>query len=192
LYAYVVGNVIHVDSSLLTRRISYFGRHHLLLVCSLLQVSLLLFISNVYGETIMQVREVMSPSPKVLAADATIREAAIQMRDCSSGLMPIQKNDRLIGMLTDRDITVRGIAGGKSLDDKVTDIIAEEVLYCFENDDVKSVLKNMQQQQVQRLVVLNNDQSKDLVGIVSVADIADKCEDTESAKAIVECCRHYH
>jgi len=140
----------------------------------------------------MQVREVMSPSPKVLAADATIREAAIQMRDCSSGLMPIQKNDRLIGMLTDRDITVRGIAGGKSLDDKVTDIIAEEVLYCFENDDVKSVLKNMQQQQVQRLVVLNNDQSKDLVGIVSVADIADKCEDTESAKAIVECCRHYH
>lgn len=140
----------------------------------------------------MQVREVMSPSPKVLAADATIREAAIQMRDCSSGLMPIQKNDRLIGMLTDRDITVRGIAGGKSLDDKVTDIIAEEVLYCFENDDVKSVLKNMQQQQVQRLVVLNNDQSKDLVGIVSVADIADKCGDTESAKAIVECCRHYH
>lgn len=140
----------------------------------------------------MQVREVMSPRPKVLAADATIREAAIQMRDCSSGLMPIAKNDRLIGMLTDRDITVRGIAGGKSLDDKVTDIIAEEVLYCFESDDVKSVLKNMQQQQVQRLVVLNNDQSKDLVGIVSVADIADKCEDTESAKAIVECCRHYH
>lgn len=140
----------------------------------------------------MQIREVMSPRPKVLAADATIREAAIQMRDCSSGLMPIQKNDRLIGMLTDRDITIRGVAGGKSPDDKVSDIIAEEVLYCFENDDVKSVLKNMQQQQVQRLVVLNNDQSKDLVGIVSVADIADKCEDTESAKAIVECCRHYH
>lgn len=140
----------------------------------------------------MQVREVMSTRPKVLAADATIREAAIQMRDCSSGLMPIEKDDRLIGMLTDRDITVRGIAAGKSLDDKVTDIIAEEVLYCFENDDVKSVLKNMQQQQVQRLVVLNNDQSKDLVGIVSVADIADKCEDAESAKAIVECCRHYH
>jgi len=140
----------------------------------------------------MQIREVMSPSPKVLAADATIREAAIQMRDCSSGLMPIQKNDRLIGMLTDRDITVRGIAEGKSLDDKVTDIIAEEVLYCFEDDDVKSVLKNMHQQQVQRLVVLNNDKSKDLVGIVSVGDIADKCEDEESAKAIVECCRHYH
>jgi len=140
----------------------------------------------------MQIREVMSPRPKVLAADATIREAAIQMRDSSSGLMPIQKNDRLIGMLTDRDITVRGVAGGKSLDDKVSDIIAEEVLYCFENDDVKSVLKNMHQQQVQRLVVLNNDQSKDLVGVVSVADIADKCEDAESAKAIVECCRHYH
>jgi len=140
----------------------------------------------------MQVREVMSPRPEILAADATIREAALKMRECESGIMPIAKNDKLIGMLTDRDITIRAVAEGVSADQKVTDILASEVLYCFENDEVKSVLKNMHDQQVQRLVVLNNPEQKDLVGIVSVADIADKCDDADSARAIVECCRHYH
>lgn len=140
----------------------------------------------------MQVRDVMSPRPEVLTADATIREAALKMREYESGIMPIQKNDRLIGMLTDRDITIRAVAEGINLDDKVSQILAPEVLYCFEDDDIQSVLHNMREQQVQRLIVLNNPQSKDLVGIVSVADIADKCDDAESAQAIVECCKHYH
>lgn len=141
----------------------------------------------------MQIREVMSTRPKILADDATIREAAIQMRDFESGVMPVAKNERLIGMLTDRDITIRAVADGKSPDAKVTEILAQEVLYCFEDDDVTAVLKNMHEQQVQRLIVLNNRDSKDLVGIVSVADIADRCKgDVESAKAIAECCSHYH
>jgi len=141
----------------------------------------------------MQIREVMSTRPKILSADATIRDAAIQMRDCESGIMPIARNEKLIGMLTDRDITIRAVADGKNLDDKVTDILAEEVLYCFEDDDVNAVLKNMHEQQVQRLIVLNNRESKDLVGIVSVADIADRCKDDDTAaKAIARCCSHYH
>lgn len=141
----------------------------------------------------MQVREVMSTRPKILPADATIREAAIQMRDYESGIMPIAKNEKLIGMLTDRDIAIRAVASGKNLDATVTDILAPEVLYCFEDDEVISVLKNMHELQVQRLIVLNNRESKDLVGIVSVADIADRCkEDVDSAKAIAECCSHYH
>lgn len=141
----------------------------------------------------MQVKDVMSARPKTLAADATIREAAIQMRDCESGIMPIAKNDKLIGMVTDRDITIRAVADGKSLDDKVTSILAEEVLYCFEDDDVMAILENMHEQQVQRLIVLNDQENKDLVGIVSVADIADQCQDdAQSALAIAKCCSHYH
>lgn len=141
----------------------------------------------------MQVREVMSRRPNVLGADATIREAAMQMRDDSIGLIPVSRGEKLVGMVTDRDITIRAIADGMSPDDKVSKIISDEVLYCFESDDIKAVLKNMHEQKVQRLIVLNNEQSKDLVGIVSVADIADKCKnDGESAKAIAECCSHYH
>lgn len=141
----------------------------------------------------MQVREVMSHQPKVLAVDATIREAAMKMRENSCGALPIEREDKLIGMLTDRDIAIRAVAEGKNPDDKVSEIMNDQVLYCFENDDVQAVLKNMDEQQVQRLIVLNNPQEKRLVGIVTLSDIADKCtDDVDSAKAIAECCRHYH
>lgn len=141
----------------------------------------------------MQVREVMSQQPQVLAANATIREAAIKMRDSSCGALPVEREDKLIGVLTDRDIAIRAVADGKSLEDSVSEIINNQVLYCFENDDVEAVLKNMHEQQVQRLIVLNDEENKELVGIVSVADIADKCkDDVKSAQAIAQCCSHYH
>ena len=140
----------------------------------------------------MQIKEVMSPKPEILAADATIREAAIEMRDLASGAMPIYKEDKLIGVVTDRDITVRGIAEGRSPDDKVKDILTNDVFYCFEGDEIKEALKNMHEKQVQRFIVLDNPDNKELVGIVSVADIADHCKDDESARAIAECCSHYH
>ena len=140
----------------------------------------------------MQVKEVMTKRPEVLGEQATIREAAMRMRDCGSGVIPVASNDKIIGMITDRDLTVRALAEGKSPEDQISDIIAKEVLYCYESDDVKTVLKNMHQQQVQRLIVLNDETQKDLVGMVSVGDIADKCQDEDSAKAIAECCRHYH
>lgn len=140
----------------------------------------------------MQIKDVMSQKPDVLASQATIREAALHMRDYQNGLVPIYRDNKLIGMVTDRDITVRGIAEGKSPDDSVSAIMTDEVLYCFEDDDVENVLKNMQENQVQRLVVLDNPERKDLVGVVSVADIADNCEDEKTSRAIVDCCRHYH
>lgn len=140
----------------------------------------------------MQIKDVMSAKPDVLAANATIREAAMRMKDDDAGLMPLYQNDRLVGTVTDRDITVRAVAEGKSPDDKVSEISTDAVFYCFENDEVTEALHNMHERQVQRLIVLNNQESKDLVGIVSVSDIADKCKDDESAKAIAECCRHYH
>lgn len=140
----------------------------------------------------MQIREVMSPKPEVLEANASIREVAMRMRDDAIGIMPVNSGQKLIGMVTDRDIVIRAIAEGKNPDDQISDIVTDAVLYCFENDDVKNVLHNMHEQEVQRLIVLNNPESKDLVGIVSVADIADKCRDDESVKAIAESVSHYH
>lgn len=140
----------------------------------------------------MQVREVMSEKPRVLPADASIRDAALRMREIAVGAIPVARDDRLIGMITDRDIAVRAVADAKSPQGSVSDILTDEVFYCFEDDDVISVLENMHEQHVQRLVVLNNERDKDLVGMVSVADIADHCEDAEMAEAIARSCSHYH
>lgn len=140
----------------------------------------------------MQVRDVMSSKPEFMSSDATIREAARRMKDEKCGCIPVSEKDRLIGVLTDRDITVSAIAEGKSPDDKVGNIAVGKVLYCFEDDDIESVLKNMQEQHVKRLVVLNDQSKKDFVGMISVGDIADKCSDSqEFSSDIAKCCKNY-
>ena len=140
----------------------------------------------------MQVKEVMSSMPEFVSADATIAETARRMREMNTGFVPIAENDQIIGIVTDRDLVVRAMADGKSLDDKIISIKTPKVLYCAEDDDVKEVLKNMEEQHVQRLIVLNNRQDKDCIGVVTLADIADRSEDPETNKCIVDCCRHYH
>lgn len=140
----------------------------------------------------MQVKEVMTRRPQYLGADATIREVAETMRKNDTGFEPLVQGDKIIGTVTDRDITVRAVAEGKGPDEKASSIATEKVLYTFEDVDVKEALKNMQDQKVQRLVVLNNPDSKDLVGVVTVGDIADKCQDDDMARQIVNSSKHYH
>lgn len=141
----------------------------------------------------MQVREVMSEKPEFMSAEATIQDAAKRMKDQSCGCVPVASNDRLVGILTDRDIAIAAIAEGKGLDEKVGNVVAKgKVLYCFENDDIGDVLRNMSEQHVQRLVVLNDQKNKDFVGMISVSDIADKCSDKQDlSQAIAQCCKHY-
>lgn len=140
----------------------------------------------------MQVRDVMTKRPQYLDADATIREAAELMRKHNNGFEPLVRGDKIVGTVTDRDIAIRAVADGKNPDDKVSSIATQEVLYTFEEDDVKDVLKNMQEQNVQRLVVLNNPQDKEFTGVVTVGDIADHCEDEDVARQLVDCTKHYH
>lgn len=140
----------------------------------------------------MQVRDVMTRRPHYLSADATIREAAELMRKNNSGFEPLARGDRIIGTLTDRDITIRAVAEGKSAEDKATSIATDRVLYTYEEDDVVDVLNNMQEQKVQRLVVLNNVNDKRFTGVVTVGDIADRCDDEAILHELVECTRHYH
>lgn len=139
----------------------------------------------------MQAKDVMTTRPEYLDADVSIRDVADKMRDIDSGFEPLVRNDKVVGVVTDRDIVVRGVAEGMDPAGKAMDIASDKPLYTFEDEDLTAVLKNMQTQQVQRLLVLNNATDKDLVGIITIGDIADHCQDDNLAKELVACARHY-
>ena len=119
----------------------------------------------------MKIREAMTPDVRTVGPEATIREAARIMAETDVGALPVAAGDRLAGMVTDRDIAVRAIAIGKGPDTTVGEVMTHEVLYCFDDDDIADVCENMADMQIRRLPVVNAD--KRLVGIVSLADIAD-------------------
>ena len=118
----------------------------------------------------MQVRDAMSDDVQIASPNQSIRDAAILMAKIDAGVLPVGDNDRLVGIITDRDIAVRAIALGKGPDTPVREVMSEEVKYCFEDDDVDDVAQNMADIKVRRLPVLNK--SKRLVGIVSLGDLA--------------------
>jgi CBS domain-containing protein len=118
----------------------------------------------------MQIREAMSDDVRIASPNQTIRDAAILMAKIDAGILPVGDNDRLVGMISDRDIAVRAIALGKGPDTPVREVMSEDVKYCFEDDDVDDVAQNMADIKVRRLPVLNK--SKRLVGIVSLGDLA--------------------
>ncbi len=118
----------------------------------------------------MKVSQAMTRDVRVANPDQTIRDVARTMAELDTGVMPVGENDRLVGMITDRDIAIRGVAEGKSPDAPVREVMTPEVRYCFEDEDVTDVARTMSEQQVRRLPVLNRD--KRLVGIISLGDVA--------------------
>jgi CBS domain-containing protein len=122
----------------------------------------------------MKVKETMTTNVRIANPDQTIREAAQAMAEVDSGVLPVGENDRLIGMITDRDIAVRGVGQGKGPDTRIREVMTDHVDYCFEDQDVDEVTKNMADIKVRRLPVLNRD--KRLVGIISLGDLAQSGE----------------
>jgi CBS domain-containing protein len=118
----------------------------------------------------MRVSEAMTREVRVASPDQTIREAAQMMAELDAGALPVGEQDRLIGMITDRDIAVRAVAHGKTPDTRIRDVMTDDVKYCFDDEEVEEVARNMGDVQVRRLPVVDRD--KRLVGIVSIADIA--------------------
>ena len=118
----------------------------------------------------MKVCDAMSRNVEVASPTQSIRNAAKIMAKIDVGVLPVGENDRLIGMITDRDIAVRAVAEGKATTTKVRDIMSEEVLYCFEDQDLDEVARNMSVMKIRRLPVVNRD--KRLVGIISFGDLA--------------------
>ena len=134
----------------------------------------------------MNVSDCMTPNPRVCAPTATIQEAARAMKEIDSGFLPVGENDRLVGMITDRDIAVRGVAEGCGPSAKVRDVMSQEVKYCFDDADTDEVLGNMAEIQVRRMPVVDHD--KRLVGIVSIGDLA-KEEHRDTGKALGDIAR---
>jgi CBS domain-containing protein len=119
----------------------------------------------------MELREIMTRNPEVVSGDASLQEAATKMKNLDVGLMPICDGDRLQGMLTDRDITIRATADGRDPNKtKVTAVMSTDVAYCFEDQEVAEAVSLMEARQIRRLPILNKD--KRLVGVVSLGDIA--------------------
>ena len=118
----------------------------------------------------MKVKEAMSTDVQLINPDQTIREAAQMMVEIDAGALPVAENDRLVGMITDRDIAVRAVALGKPAETKVRDIMSGEVLYCFEDEELMHISRNMSDMKVRRLPVVNRD--KRLVGLISFSDVA--------------------
>ncbi len=119
----------------------------------------------------MQIKDVMTREVDLIGPTTTINEAARMMRDDDIGILPVAEADRLIGMITDRDIVVRAVAQGKDPGStSVREAMSDRVLYCFEDQSTDEVAANMGEQQVRRLPVLNRD--KRLVGIISLGDLS--------------------
>lgn len=126
----------------------------------------------------MQLRQVMTRDVEVVRPDVPIRDAARRMREIDVGPIPVCDGERLVGLLTDRDITIRAVAQGCDPNTTcVRDVMTPDVTCCFEDQDVEQAAALMEQRQIRRLPVL--DRNKHLVGIVSLGDLATCVPDRE-------------
>jgi len=130
----------------------------------------------------MKVSECMTRNVRMAGQNETLQQAARLMADLDAGVLPVNDGDRLVGMITDRDICVRAIAQGKGPETPISEVMSKEVRYCYDDEESDAVLRNMGDIQVRRLPVLNRD--KRLVGIVSLADLASIGQTARAGEAL--------
>jgi CBS domain-containing protein len=119
----------------------------------------------------MHIRDVMTPDPRTITPNDSIREAARIMRDEDTGAVPVVENGRPVGMITDRDIVVRAVAEDSQMNRPVRDIVTSNVLSASPEMSTREAAELMSEHQIRRLPVVENDR---LVGIVSIGDLAVK------------------
>lgn len=131
----------------------------------------------------MQVQDAMTRTVELVAPDTPATEAARRLRDLDVGALPVGHYDRLVGMLTDRDLVVRGLADGAEPGSiEVRHCMTPQVLYCYADQSVEEVAANMEQNQIRRLPVV--DRNKRLVGIVALADISSATQPERAGKTL--------
>jgi CBS domain-containing protein len=130
----------------------------------------------------MKVDTAMTRDVRLVKPDQSIREAAQLMEEIDAGALPVTDKDRLVGMITDRDIAIRAVAHGMPPDTRIRDVMSPGILYCFDDQDLDEVAQNMGKNQVRRLPVISHD--KRLVGILSLGDLASKEDARAVGKAI--------
>lgn len=131
----------------------------------------------------MLVNELMTRQVELVGPNDSIQQAAKAMARIDVGVLPVAEGDRLVGMITDRDIAIRAVAEGRDpARTIVKDVMSPEVRYCFDDEEVADVADNMAEQQVRRLPVVNRE--KRLVGILSLADLAREREPRAAGEAL--------
>jgi len=133
----------------------------------------------------MQIKEVMTTGVEVVRPDETLQEAARKMKSIDVGPLPVCDGDRLVGMITDRDIIVRATADGR--DPKTTPVkeaMTPGIVYVYEDQDIEEAAQLMKERQIRRLVVL--DRNKRLVGILSLGDLAEDTRDEQLSGEVLE------
>ncbi len=133
----------------------------------------------------MSIRDIMTRDVQVVGPDETIRKAAQLMDQLNVGVLPVCDGQKLVGMITDRDITVRATSAGMAPDQcKVSEVMTTDPRYCYEDDPVNEVSRLMGGQQIRRVPVV--DRNKRLVGIVSLGDLATDAKDERAAETALE------
>ncbi len=130
----------------------------------------------------MQVSDAMTRDVRIASPNQSIHDVARLMAQYDVGSLPVGDEDRLIGMITDRDIAIRAVAEGKSPETQVREVMSDEVLYCYEDEEISDVAQNMGENQIHRLPVVDHD--KRLVGIIALADIANFDGSTSAGEAV--------
>ena len=135
----------------------------------------------------MKVRDVMSKDVQVARPGDTLQDVASRMASGDFGFMPVADGDRLIGTITDRDITIRAVAGGAVCTSPVVEYISREPQTAYADDDLKTVLDAMGSKQIRRLPVLDKDQR--LVGVVSLGDLSTRVKEKYAGEALEDISR---
>jgi CBS domain-containing protein len=132
----------------------------------------------------MKLKEIMTSDVEIIHPDDTLQIAAQKMRDRDIGFLPVCNDDRLIGVLSDRDVIVRALAEG--MDSTATiglDLVTSPAIYCFDDQSLDEAAKLMHDNQIRRLVILNRD-DKRMVGVVSLGDLAINADDKLSGEVL--------
>ncbi|WNG41654.1 CBS domain-containing protein [Archangium violaceum] len=129
------------------------------------------------------IREVMTRDVEVINPSDTLRDAAEKMRSLNVGPLPVCDGQRVLGMITDRDIVVRGIALGKDPNStQVSDVMSPGIEYCFDDDNADDILNRMKEKQIRRFIVV--DRNKKLVGIVALGDLSGEVSEQKVGEAL--------
>lgn len=135
----------------------------------------------------MQIKDYCTKNVQYVTPETSVVEVArlMQKHDCGSIL--VEEDEKLTGVITDRDIVLRCVAQNKDPEEmRAEECQTEKVLYCYETDEPKDIIENMAENKVRRMVVLDNDENKKLVGIISFGDLSAICEDNEAVGEAME------
>ncbi len=133
----------------------------------------------------MELRDIMTKQVEIISPEATLQEAAEKMRILDAGSLPVCSGSEVIGMITDRDIVVRGISKGlHPTQARVNEVMSDNIICAYEDQDVEEAAMIMENKQVRRLIVINR--NKDLVGIVSLADVTRETGDEALAGEVLQ------